>query len=473
MANSNHDGGYSELELEAEPRCSDSPSSSRSSFHLHPTNTVAKFPFSLRLPSTRSFPGTKASRMFLLIAALIVGGYFHYMWKAEAAMNEPWAPEPAAILFSGRPLLPPVEDSFLIADNYVLPLRTEGRNIVDQKGKRFKLSSVNWYGASDELFIPGGLDVQHRSTIAATIKALGFNSVRMPYSDEMIMKNPPISPHLLSANPDLIGLQALDIFDAVVQALTDAGIAVIINNHITTSTWCCGADPCDAAWSNDYLGPMCKVKQTEEEWIQHWETVMGRLKDNPRVIGADLRNEVRGVWGTMPWGKWATAAEKAGNRLLAMNRDWLIVVGGTESGNDLSGVAKRPVKLYVENRVVYSAHVYAWSGWGSAEGRFAKRSYPSFVKAMRQNWAYLVEGDIAPVWIGEFGAPHTPSTGDNNYWSNLMRYLKALDADFGYWALNPRKPKENEKESYSVVQDDWVTPVLDYRMKDMVELMRA
>lgn len=411
--------------------------------------------------------------MFLLVAALMVGGYFHYMWKAEAAMNEPWVQEPGSILFGQRPLLPPVEESFLTADNYDLPLRTKGRDIVDQKGRRFKLSSVNWYGASDELFIPGGLDVVHRSTIAATIKSLGFNSVRMPYSDEMVMSNPPILPHLLTANPDLIGMRAMDVFVAAVEALTDAGIAVIINNHITTSTWCCGADPCDAGWSNDHLGPICKVKQTEEEWIQHWETVMEPFKDNPRVIGADLRNEVRGVWGTMPWDKWATAAEKAGNRLLAMKRDWLIVVGGTESGNDLSGVGRRPVLLNVEHRVVYSAHVYAWSGWGSLDGRFAKRTYPSFVKAMRHNWAYLVEGDVAPVWIGEFGAPHTPSTGDNNYWSNLMRYLKAIDADFGYWAINPRKPKDNEKESYSLVQDDWVTPVLDYRMKDMVELMRG
>lgn len=106
------------------------------------------------------------------------------------------------------------------------------------------------------------------------------------------------------------------------------------------------------------------------------------------------------------------------------------------------------------------------------EGRYAKRSYPSFVKAMRTNWAYLVEGDEAPVWIGEFGAPNTPSTGDANYWANLLRYLKSIDADLGYWAINPRKPKDDERESYSLVADDWVTPLLDYRMKDMTELMR-
>ena len=32
---------------------------------------------------------------------------------------------------------------------------------------------------------------------------------------------------------------------------------------------------------------------------------------------------------------------------------------------------------------------------------------------------------------------------------------------------------KDKKESYSLVEDDWVTPVLDYRLKDMTELMRA
>ncbi|KAK3394459.1 glycoside hydrolase superfamily [Podospora didyma] len=426
-------------------------------------------------PSRRRFSlDRNTPRMFLLIAVILVGCLFYYLWKAEAALSTPWIPTPDARLFSERPLPPPIEDTFLPSGAFKLPLRTKGRDIVDQKGRRFKLSSVNWYGASDELFIPGGLDIQHRRVIAATIRKLGFNSVRLPYSDEMVISNPHILPHLLTANPDLIGLRALDILAAVVQALTDAGIAVIINNHITTATWCCGADPCDASWSNDRLGPfLCRIRQTEADWIAHWETVMALFVDNKLVIGADLRNEVRGLWGTMPWDTWAAAAENAGNALLKMNPDWLIIVGGTESGNDLSGVEKRPVRLDIPHRIVYSAHVYAWSGWGSMEGRYAKRTYPSFVKSMRRNWAYLVEGNLAPVWIGEFGAPNAPGEGDANYWQNLLRYLKAIDADFAYWAINPRKPKDDEKESYSLVEDDWVTPVLDYRMKDMTELMRS
>lgn len=408
---------------------------------------------------------------WVLVLLGIMCGYF---LASEWSVNRAWKPDQQSLAFAGRPLPPPLNRTLITS--YELPLRTSGRHIVDARGRRFRLSSVNWYGASDELFVPGGLDVQHRTTIARTIKKLGFNSVRLPYADELVTRNPVVDGRWLRANGDLVGLRALDVLEAVTSALTGEGIAVIINNHITRATWCCGADPCDAGWANDGLSPFCSVRQTEEQWVRNWETVMARFTRNALVVGVDLRNEVRGLWGTMPWGRWARAAERCGNRLLSMRADWLVVVEGTESANDLSGARARPVRLDVPGRLVYSAHVYAWSGWGSLAGRFSRRRrYESFAESMRAHWAYLLLADEGgtPVWVGELGAPREPTVGDWRYWSHLWRFLKSVDADFGYWALNPRKPAGNASEGYALLRDDWVTPVLDYRMKDMQELMRA
>ncbi|KAF5018654.1 hypothetical protein F66182_9359 [Fusarium sp. NRRL 66182] len=412
-----------------------------------------------------------SSIVFLTVMVLFIGAAYVYRSTVESALHRSWIPDAASERFRQSSLPPPPEH--LQISNFTLPLRTKGRDIVDATGRRFKLASVNWYGASDEFFVAGGLDIQHRDDIAKTIRALGFNSVRLPYADELVIENPIVDAQHLGANSDLVGLRAMDIFHAIVESLTKAGIAVIVNNHITSATWCCGADPCDAAWANDYLGPICRVKQTEEEWIRHWEAIMLPHISNPLVIGVDLRNEIRGLWGTMPWSKWAPAAERCGNRLLRMNKDWLVIVEGTESSNDLSHVCKRPILLDVNHRVVYSAHVYAWSGWGSWEGRFLQRDYDSFEKTMRHSWGYILDKQIAPVWVGEVGAPAQPSVGDANYWQHLVRFLQDKDADFGYWALNARKPKGNATESYGLLKDDWVTPVLDYRLKDMRELMAA
>jgi endoglucanase len=412
----------------------------------------------------------RRSRLTALAVFITTAVYIVFWWHTDTLSSQPWKPDSDSILFGQRPLNPSVGGHSKLP--FIAPLRTKGRDVVDSEGQVFKLVSVNWYGGSDEHFVPGGLEVQNRSKIARNIRRMGFNSVRLPYADEMVVTNPYITEDHLAANPDLIGLRALDVFAAVVEAMTDAGLAVILNNHITTSKWCCGPDLCNGLWYNDNIpGSTCQLKQTEEDWIRNWETVMKPHVNNTLVIGADLRNEVRALWGTLSWDRWAQAAELAGNRLLKLNPNWLIIVGGLGSNNFLTEVKERPVDLLISNRVVYTSHVYGWSGWGSLGGSYAKRTYESFAKSMHENWGYLLEEDIAPVWVGEFGAPDSPNIGDANYWNNLMRYLKESDAGFAYWAANPRKAKDYERESYALLQDDWDTPVLDYRLRDMQKLL--
>nr|POE93026.1 endoglucanase e1 [Quercus suber] len=370
------------------------------------------------------------------------------------------------------------------------PFRTSGRHIVDADGKRFKLASINWYGASDIFFVPGGLDFRHRREIAATIRQMGFNSVRFPYSDQMVIENPIVSPELISANLDLldeydlkqddqnrmdgepIGVRALDVFKACVDAMTDAGLAVIPNNHITNAHWCDGTNLCDSSWKNDQYGPICSIKQTTDSWIDNWKTIMKPHIDNGWVMGADLRNEPRGIWGTMTWKMLADSHERASEALLDMNTNWLMFIEGVSSSNDCSGARHRPIQLSVPNRVVYQSHVYAWSGWG-ALSPYHKRPYPSFAHDMDHNWGFLLENNTAPVWVGEFGIGHDGSEGDHHYWDNLMKYLQDSDADFGYWALNPRKPAGYEVESYGVLADDWETVIDDWRMADLRKLMQS
>ena len=62
------------------------------------------------------------------------------------------------------------------------PLSTSGRFIVDAHGMRVRLAGVNWYGASEDLGIPAGLDRTPRSALAKLIAAQGFNCVRFPFS---------------------------------------------------------------------------------------------------------------------------------------------------------------------------------------------------------------------------------------------------------------------------------------------------
>ncbi len=66
------------------------------------------------------------------------------------------------------------------------PLSTSGRFIVDAHGKRVRLAGVNWYGASEDLGVPAGLDRTDLNTLAELIAAQGFNCVRFPFSVWML-----------------------------------------------------------------------------------------------------------------------------------------------------------------------------------------------------------------------------------------------------------------------------------------------
>ena len=101
------------------------------------------------------------------------------------------------------------------------PLSTSGRFIVDAHGKRVRLAGVNWYGASEDMGVPAGLDRTDRSTLAGLIAAQGFNCVRFPFSVWMTEQTAPVPQQYLAANPDLDGKTPLEVYDACVKALTD------------------------------------------------------------------------------------------------------------------------------------------------------------------------------------------------------------------------------------------------------------
>ena len=109
-----------------------------------------------------------------------------------------------------------------------------------------------------------------------------MNCVRLTYSLQLYFDNTVIKEKYLKANPELIGKTAMQIFDFTVQTLTEVGLMVILNNHTSTSQWCCSNDDGDGLWWS-YKYPENKFFECAEEFAM-------RYKNNPLVIGMDLRN---------------------------------------------------------------------------------------------------------------------------------------------------------------------------------------
>ena len=73
---------------------------------------------------------------------------------------------------------------------------TSGNQILDSAGNPVRIAGINWYGFETPDEIAHGLWAQDYHTIINDIKALGYNTIRIPFSNQMV--EDPIVPQNLS-----------------------------------------------------------------------------------------------------------------------------------------------------------------------------------------------------------------------------------------------------------------------------------
>jgi endoglucanase len=357
---------------------------------------------------------------------------------------------------------------------------TSGNQILDSSGNPVRIAGINWYGFETPDEIAHGLWAQDYHAIINDIKNLGYNTIRIPFSNQMV--EDPIVPQNLSfynatgpINTDREGLNALQDLQKIVTYAGEVGLKVILDDHRS-----------EAGESAEANGLWYTSTYTSADWVNDWVTLAKMFAGDPTVVGFDLRNEPHtpagdtyaegATWGT---GVASTdvrlAYEQAGDAILAVDPGALIFCEGISEypdassatgfdttwwGGDLQGVAQFPVVLSSAGHVVYSAHDYGPDLF--QQTWFNSSTTPASLDAVwNQYWGYISTQGIAPVWVGEFGTDNTAAdvessaAGSQGQWfESLVSYIAAHPTmGWTYWALNG-------EDSYDLLDSNYdPTPV--------------
>lgn len=265
---------------------------------------------------------------------------------------------------------------------------------------------------------------------------------------------------------------SMEIFDVIIQRCKKYGIKAFIDIH----------SPDANNSGHNYELWYGKAGVSTDVWIDTLVWLADKYKNDDTILGYDLKNEPHGKreysGTTCPstiarWddstaeNNWALAATKCANAILEVNPNALIFVEGVEQypktekgftydtpdiwqapadqspwygawwGGNLRGVRDFPITPDSgTSQIVYSPHDYGPSVYAQTwfDKDFTEQTLLD--DYWYDTWAYIVEEDIAPLLIGEWGG-HMDG-GDNQKWMELLRdYMIKNHISHTFWCLNP------------------------------------
>jgi endoglucanase/chitinase len=341
---------------------------------------------------------------------------------------------PAAFGQAARPTLLPPGD-----------LSTRGNQVIDRAGRPVRLACVGWNQINESIPL-------ERQT--ALMAEQGFNCIRISWVNATMRKD-------------------LGTMDRVVAAAKSAGLRVVLDNHTNEpghgdrDNW--GAQQKNGLWydqggaSDGTDGGGNEGTVSDAKFLADWQEVARHYAGNETVVGYDLRNEPldyphMSLWGGGSDRDIAAMYKRVGDAVLAIDPAKLVIVEPPNS--DCRNVRKYPLTLAVPNKVVYSVHEYP----GEISGQKVS-SGPGLVKRMNEMWGWLINEDVAPVFVGEMGSSMASEQG--KAWAEtIVPYLngsgpdglrlppggQGVSTDWWVWGYLPGQNPDGSLEA------DWKTP---------------
>ncbi len=375
----------------------------------------------------------------------------------------------------------------------------ENAQIVDMDGNPVWLTGCNWFGYNVGSQVFDGVWSQNMHKMLNEIADHGFNLLRVPMSTEILLQWKNGAPDTMIKineyeNPELTieGVQggtpmySFDIWNKAVEWCRENGMKIMIDIHSATTA------------SNGHQMPLWYDSNfSTDDWLEALSWFADYYKDDDTIVAIDLKNEPHGkndgqgmaIWDdSTAENNWKYAAERGAAAVLEKNPNLLIMVEGIEVypkfeigsdwnspavdyahygdeskqpyygawwGGNFRGARDYPVDLgEYQSQLVYSPHdygplVYAQT-WFDKD--FTRQSLLD--DYWYDTWAYLVEENISPLLMGEWGGfideEHDP-TGDNVKWMTILRdYMIEKHIHHTFWCFN-----ENSGDTGGLVYDNF------------------
>lgn len=356
-------------------------------------------------------------------------------------------------------------------------LYADGNRIVDGDGKQVWITGVSWFGYNTGTNTFDGLWSANLRDTVNEIANRGFNLIRVPISAELVSTWAagvyPQANINQSTNAELVNKNSLEIFDVFLEYCEATGIKVMMDIHSAET---------DASGHNAPLWYTDRV--SEEAYLGALEWMAVRYAKNDTIIAYDLKNEPHGkaeetnraTWNDSGDAQnWRRAATTAALRVLKQNSNALVIVEGIEIypkdtqsngdfasanpddyfynwwGGNLRGVADFPLELgEYQNKLVYSPHDYGPAVYGQPWFHEYFTMETLYEECWRDNWFFIHEEKIAPLFIGEWGGV---MEGTNLQWMEaLQQFIIKNKLNHAFWCLNA-----NSGDTGGLLLDDFMT----------------
>lgn len=375
----------------------------------------------------------------------------------------------------------------------------ENAQIVDMNGNPVWMTGCNWFGYNVGSQVFDGVWSQNMHKMLNEIADHGFNLLRVPMSTEILLqwKNGDPDPMIKVneyENPELtvegvVGgtpMYSFDIWNKAVEWCRENGMKIMIDIHSATT-----------ASSGHQLPLWYDSNFSTDDWLEALSWFADYYKDDDTIIAIDLKNEPHGkndgqgmaIWDdSTAENNWKYAAERGAAAVLEKNPNLLIMVEGIEVypkfeigsdwnspavdyahygdeskqpyygawwGGNFRGARDYPVDLGEhQSQLVYSPHdygplVYAQT-WFNKD--FTRQTLLD--DYWYDTWAYLVEENVSPLLMGEWGGfidKEHDTTGDNLKWMTILRdYMIEKKIHHTFWCFN-----ENSGDTGGLVYDNF------------------